>query len=103
MKPHVHQKTIDQMIDEATVDSNGPNEQEWGWQCALEDNLSFPFTATFLGEPVIVEDVDVDDDIIVAVCHRNKHKARIILTELRFDPTTVSGSEWIEAYRLWKK
>lgn len=91
------------MIEEATVDSNGPYEQAWGWQCVLDDNLSFPFEATFLGEPITVEGVDVDDDIVVAVCQRNSHRGKVGLTELRFDSKKVSGSKWIEAYCLWEK
>ncbi len=91
------------MIDEATVDSYGSYEQAWGWQCVLEDNLSFPFSATLLGESITVEGVDVNDDIVVAVCHRNKHKARVPFTELHFDPAIISGSEWLEAYLRWKQ
>lgn len=91
------------MVEEATVDAYDPYEQACGWQCALEEHLSFPFAAKLLGEPITIEGVDINNDIVVAVCRRNNHQVRISLKELHFDQKTTSGMEWIKAYLRWEK
>lgn len=95
-------RSIDEMIDLATVDSYGPYEQAWGWQCVLEENLPIPFKAKVFNKDVTVTGIDVDEENIVAVCKRNGKTTKIGLLELVLDIKKISGGEWIDAYRQWK-
>ncbi len=60
-----HKKTsqaeIDRMIDEATVDCYDEHEAFMGVVCYLSDEMSFPFTAKWLGDVVEVIGIDSEE------------------------------------------
>jgi hypothetical protein len=64
---------IEAMIEEATVDAYGDDEQLTGLFTMIEEHLAVPFTTTVLGVEVTVRKVDLTADTIVAICARGGH------------------------------
>jgi hypothetical protein len=52
--------SLDELVEEITVDANGEDEQLWAFRQAFEDNVSVPCEATVIGEPVKVMKFDYD-------------------------------------------
>jgi hypothetical protein len=94
---------LEAMIEEATVDAYGDEEQLTGFYTMIEEHLAVPFTTTVLGVEVTVQRVDLTDDGIVAVCARGRHRQRIDLLDLPLPAPPPDGAEWIDAYRHWAR
>lgn len=92
---------LEAMIEEATVDAYGDDEQLTGLFTMLEEHLAVPFTTTVLGMEVIVQEVDLTVDSIVAVCARGRHRQKIDLLDLPLPTPAPDGADWIDAYRHW--
>ena len=92
---------LEAMIEEATVDAYGDDEQLTGLFTMLEEHLAVPFTTTVLGMEVIVQKVDLTADTIVAVCARGRHRQKIHLLDLPLPTPAPDGADWIDAYRHW--
>lgn len=56
--PQNKEAEYEKMLEEATVDCYGEEEEFLGVLCALEDNLKFPFDAIVLVRPVKIVGVD---------------------------------------------
>ena len=70
----------------------------------IEDNLRVPFETEILGMNAIVERVDMtENDEIVAVCRRVSKRQRISILEIRLPSPPPEGTEWIAAFRYWKR
>jgi hypothetical protein len=52
--------SVDELVEEITIDANGEDEQLWAFRQAFEDNVSVPCEATVIGEPVKVMKFDYD-------------------------------------------
>ena len=92
---------LEAMIEQATVDAYGDDEQLTGLFTMIEDHLAVPFTTTVLGVDVTVRKVDLTADSIVAVCTRGPHRQRIDLLDLPLPTPAPEGAAWIDAYRHW--
>ena len=92
---------LEAMIEQATVDAYGDDEQLAGLFTIIEDHLAVPFTTTVLGVDVTVRKVDLTADSIVAVCTRGPHRQRIDLLDLPLPTPAPEGAAWIDAYRHW--
>ena len=46
--------TLDEMIEEITVDAYGDDEKLWAFRQAFEDNVELPADGFVIGEPVSV-------------------------------------------------
>jgi hypothetical protein len=93
---------LEAMVDEATVDAYGEDEQLTGLFTMIEENLALPFNATVLGVEVTVRGVDLGQDgRIVALCPRGPDRHRIGILDLPMPTPAPGGAEWIEAYRHW--
>ena len=65
---------------------------------------TLPFETEVLGVTVRVEKIDItDDDAIVAVCRRGKHRLTVPILELPLPKPAPFGAEWVEAYRRWRR
>ena len=65
--------SLDELVEEITVDANGEDEQLWAFRQAFEDNVSVPCEATVIGEPVKVMKFDYDGNNrrgLTAMCRR---------------------------------
>jgi hypothetical protein len=94
----------EEMVEAATVDAYGESEQATGWHCMLDEHLRLPFETEMLGVKVRVEKIDLlDDDSIVAVCRRGKHRQTVPILDLPMPRVPPEGAEWVEAYRRWRR
>jgi hypothetical protein len=93
---------LSELIEQATVDAYNESEQTTGFFTMIEENLAVPFTTQVLGVPVTVKRVDLtDDERIVVVCSRGRHRQRLPILDLPLPDPAPEGAEWIEAYRAW--
>lgn len=92
---------LEAMIEGATVDAYGDDEQLTGLFTMIEEYLAVPFTTTVLGVEVTVRKIDLTADSIVAVCARGRHRQRIDLLDLPLPTPAPDGAAWIDAYRYW--
>lgn len=91
------------MIEEATVDAYGEEEQATWWLTVLADNLEIRFETTVLGVDVTVKRLELrDDNSIVAICGHGKTRQAIGIIDLPLPSPLPRGAEWVEAYRRWR-
>lgn len=92
------------LIEEATVDAYGEEEQAVGFQCMMDDHLKTPFKVMILGVKAEVKKVDITQGgEIVAICTRGKEKLRAPILDLTLPKPEPEGAEWIHAYRAWRE
>lgn len=90
------------MIEDATVDAYGDDEQAAGFHVMITDNLRMPFVTSVLGVEVTVEGVvPGQDNSIAAICSRGGIRQAIRVVDLPLPSPPPAGAEWIEAYRHW--
>ena len=100
--PSLSKERLRTLVEKATVDAYGDDEQRVGFFTMLEDNLAVPFETSLLGIPVCVESIELTSvDDIVAMCVRGKERQRIPILDLPLPSPRPEGWEWIEAYRHW--
>ncbi|MEU1600096.1 hypothetical protein ABZ468_46850 [Streptomyces sp. NPDC005708] len=92
---------LDRLVEEATVDAYGEDEEVTGLFTMVEEHLAMPFATTVLGVEVSVIGVDLTASGIVAICARGKQRQAIGLLDLPLPTPAPSGAQWIEAYRHW--
>jgi hypothetical protein len=91
-----------EMIEEATVDAYGEDEQATGWFTMFREQVEIPFETKVLGVAVNVTSIDLRDaGQIVAVCIRGRDRQAIALVDLPLPSPRPAGTDWIEAYRYW--
>ena len=94
----------EQMVERATLDAHGDEEQARGWHSVMEEHLKTPFQTKVLGVGATVEQIELQgDSTLVAVCHRGEHRQAIPVLDLPIPDPAPSGAQWLEAYRRWKK
>lgn len=91
------------LVEEATIDAYGDDEQLGGFAVMIEDNLKMPFETTVLGVTVIVGGISQTASGIVADCVRDGHHQAIHLLDLPLPEPSPKGAEWIAAYRHWAR
>ena len=55
--PELSDEELDALVEEATVDAYGDEEQLGGFAVMIEDNLEVPFETTVLGVTVTVQKI----------------------------------------------
>ncbi len=91
------------MVEEATIDCYGEEEQLTGIATMVEENLEVPFATTVLGTVVTVTGITHTSHGLVADCVRGRHKQAIHVLDLPLPEPPPKGAEWIEAYRHWAR
>ncbi|WP_434592055.1 hypothetical protein [Streptomyces sp. A5-4] len=95
---------LETLIEEATVDAYGEEEQLSGLFAMIEENLALPFTTTVLGVEVNVIGVDLaEGGHVIACCTRGSVRQNIGILDLPLPEPAPEGSRWIEAYRHWAR
>ncbi|MCU1640591.1 MAG: hypothetical protein JWN03_866 [Nocardia sp.] len=90
------------MIEEATVDAYGDEEQLVGLHTMIADNLETPFETEVFGLRVTVRSIDLRPGSgIVAICTHGRFRQAIGILDLPLPSPAPTGAEWIEAYRHW--
>jgi hypothetical protein len=93
---------LEALIEEATVDAYGEDEQVTGFFTMIEESLAVPFGTTVLGVEVSVIGVDLaEDGRVVARCARGPVRQDIGILDLPLPGPAPKGWQWIEAYRYW--
>jgi len=93
------------LIDEATIDCYGEEEQHSGLLTMIEDNVEYPFPAKVSGEKVVVTGFEWPKAGygLFAVCERDGSKHLVDINSLEFVRPRPEGYEWIEAYFAWRE
>jgi hypothetical protein len=92
------------LIEEATVDCYGEDEQLTGLWAMIEDQVVCPFRAKGVGEEVEVTGFEWPEGKgFYAVCERKGKKHRVDLSSLEWIKPYPEGFEWIEAYLAWRE
>ena len=97
------EEELDALVEEATIDAYGDEEQLGGFAVMIEDNLELPFETTVLGVTVTVQAVTQTDSGIVADCVRDGQHQAIAILDLPLPEPPPVGAEWIAAYRHWAR
>ena len=101
--PELSDEELDALVEEATVDAYGDDEQLGGFAVMIEDNLELPFETTVLGVTVTVRGVTQTASGIVADCVRAGQHQAIPILDLPLPEPAPKGAEWIAAYRHWAR
>ena len=102
--PSFSKAKLEKLIEEALVDAYGEEEQVGGFLTMMEEHLTLPFSANILGVDVVVEKVDMTRrGQIVAIYRRDKIRQRIGILDLPLPTPAPAGTEWIAAYRQWRR
>jgi hypothetical protein len=98
----VSTRELDALVEEATVDAYGEDEQLSGFSVMIDNDLALPFDTVVLGIEVTVTKVEqVAGNGIAAVCRRGRFTQRIGILDLPLPSPPPDGAQWIEAYRHW--
>ena len=102
--PVLSEEELNALIEEATVDCYSEDEEMSGFDCCITDNLAIPFETEILGEKVTVVEVGLNKaHEMVATCKKGKHTLKVALVDLPLPNPPPKGSEWIQAYRHWRR
>lgn len=93
------------LLEEATVDCYGDEEEFWGVFCTLDEHLNFPLQARALSEPTEVVGLDEEHSslrrgIVARVC-KGEREYSVALAELEFVNPDLVSVEWLEVYQHW--
>lgn len=101
LMPELSDDELDALVEEATVDAYGDDEQLGGFAVMIEDNLEVPFETTVLGVTVTVQKITQTESGIVADCVRDGRHQAISVLDLPLPEPPPKGAQWIAAYRRW--
>lgn len=99
--PKLSDEELDALVEEATVDAYGDDEQLAGLAVMIADNVKVPFQTAVLGVTVTVRKITQAESGIVADCVRDGHHQAISVLELPLPEPPPKGAQWIAAYRHW--
>ena len=104
-KRRLPKNELEDLVEEATIDAYGEEEQVTSFCTVLDEHLTLPFDAVVLGVDVKVEKLDLTDhsDDIVIVCRRGRGRQRLPILDLPLPDPPPKGWKWIEAYRYWAR
>jgi hypothetical protein len=97
---------IQSAMEDATVDSNGEDEQLSGLFYAMAEEIEFPWQGSLLGEAVTVVDIEMPDNDrlgIDFVVERNGKQSRIEARSVEMLEPFPDGHLYFAAYLLWKQ
>jgi hypothetical protein len=95
---------LEKLIEEAVVDAYTEGEQVGGFLTMMQEHLALPFSANVLGVDVVVEKVDMTrGGPIVATYRRDGIRQRIGILDLPLPTPVPAGTEWVAAYRHWRR
>ena len=99
------EKRLQELLEDATLDSYGEEEEFAGVLVTLDENLRFPLQGQLLGETVEVTGLSESRSSlrrgIIANVRKGERLFTASLADLTFiDPDPVSD-EWLAMYRYW--
>ena len=100
------QDAIKTAFEEAAVDANGEDEQLSGLFYAMDDEMTFPWQGSVLGETVSVVGIEMPDNDrlgIDLVVERNGKQSRIEARSVDVLSPLPDGHLFLAAYLKWKE
>ncbi|HZM76502.1 MAG TPA: hypothetical protein VFC19_12290 [Candidatus Limnocylindrales bacterium] len=94
---------VDALVTEAVVDCYDEDEQFTGLFTMVESHLTIPFATRMLGVEVTVRSMDLRQDGIVAICHREWFRRPVAILDLPLPDPPPDGVERIATYRDWAR
>jgi hypothetical protein len=93
-----------ELIEEATADCYGGEEEHQGLVGMIEDNVVCPFAAKVIGETVEVTALEAPPAGLGlnAVCRYKDKEYRIDVASLEWPEQRPEGFEWVETYLEWR-
>ena len=91
---------LDILIEEATIDAYGEDEQRSGFLVIMEENICTPFSAMIAGSPIEVTKFDMDHRRLFVHCRREGKTYSVDVLDIEPIEGT-QGVDWISAYRQW--
>ena len=99
------QQRLQALLEEATIDCYGEEEEFAGVLATLDDQLNFPLQAKALGDPVEVIGLDHQRSSpqrgIIARVRKGDQEYQVGLAELEFIDPDPTSAEWLAMYRYW--
>ena len=92
------------LIEEATVDAYGEDEQHMGFMTMIQEEVACPFRAKVIGEDVEVIELEEPGSgrgLNAVVKHKGK-TFRVGIDSLEWVEPRPGGFEWIEAFFAWR-
>ena len=102
---HMSEDRYRELLEQATIDAYGEEEQFMSILYTLDEQLDFPLQAEILGDQV--ELLGLDDHAssprrgIVARVRKGGVEYRMGLSELAFVGLDPASAEWLEMHRRW--
>lgn len=93
-------ENLDEIIDDATMDTYDISEQVCGFQVLIEDAGICPFSVKLLDQSIKITQIKVMRDRLVGVYRHNKTRHTIDLLYLELNPK-MKGYQYLAAYKKW--
>ncbi|HKZ81818.1 MAG TPA: calcium-binding protein [Pyrinomonadaceae bacterium] len=105
MPKKINKARLDELIDEATVDCYGEEEEHTALLTMIEEQVVCPFHAKVIGETVEVTRFEWPKSgyRMLAVCRHKGRTDRVDISSLEWIEPRPRGFEWIAAYQAWCK
>jgi len=105
MSKRIDRARLDELIDEATVDCYGEEEEHTALLTMIEEHVICPFRVKVIGETIEVTQFEWPSSGygMLAVCRRRGHAYRVDVNSLEWVEPLPEGFEWIVAYQTWRK
>ncbi len=100
-KPAVPEGEIQRIIETATIDAYGFDEELWGWLALLQDEMEFPCPVHVLGQPFEVEEPDIKYGRIKFSVYLGGNANWVDATDVIIDDVESRNSVLLTAYRKW--
>lgn len=100
----MEQKRLRELLEEATVDCYGEDEEFSGVLVTLDENLNFPLQAELLGDIVEVTGLSERSSLrrgIVADIKKGERSTTANLADLTFVNPDPTSAELLAMYRYW--
>ena len=96
--------SLDEIIDELTVEARDDDERIWNFQQALQKHIWLPCDGFVIGEPVTVIKFNYDGNqrrAVTATCRRSDGREYELAATDVLVPAGTAGSQYLGAYRQW--
>ncbi len=105
MSKRIDRARLDELIDEATVDCYGEEEEHTALLTMIEERVICPFRAKVIGETIEVTRFEWPSSGygMLAVCRREGRAYRVDVNSLEWVEPLPEGFEWIAVYQAWRK
>ncbi len=97
----VNESEIQRIIESATIDAYGFDEELWGWLTLLHDEMEFPCPVHVLGQPFEVEEPDIKYGRIKFSVYLGGKANWVDATDVIVDEVESRNSVLLAAYRKW--